>query len=366
MFWILALIRDDSVMRIDERVSKNGKEKHMKKVLLTQRGEPREALHVVETEIPEPTTGQVRVKVLATGVAFADVMMRRGAYFGEPKLPFTPGYDIYGIVDKQGPDASKFHIGQSVVGLTTYYGNAQYVCLDEKSLVPVPQGIDPAEATSLVLNYTTAYQMLHRVAHVKSGEKILIHGAAGGVGTALLQLGKLAGVQMYGTASRGKHPLLEQYGATPIDYKKEDFVKRVLTLPGDGVDAVFDPIGGVHLHQSFKTLRKGGRLVAYGNASAVAQGGNRLTFVIKSLVMAATLQWWSLLPNGKHASLYLERYPKLLQEDLTVLIALLVEGKIKPIIAKRLPLEQIAYANELLETSQVEGKIVLLPNESAV
>ena len=338
----------------------------MKKVLLTQKGEPQEALHVVETEIPEPTTGQVRVKVLASGVAFADVMMRRGTYVGVPKMPFTPGYDICGIVDKQGPGASKFHIGQSVIALIVYQGNAQYVCLDEKSLVPVPQGVDPAEATSLVLNYITAYQMLHRVAQVKPGERILIHGAAGGVGTALLQLGKLAGVQMYGTASRTKHPLLEQYGATPIDYKAEDFVKRILTLTGDGVDAVFDPIGGVHLRQSFKTLRKGGRLVAYGVSSAVTPGSNMAKFLAQSLAMVGLIQWLSLLPNGKRASLYqIADHPEWLQEDLEVLLALLAEGKIKPVIAQRLPLEQIAYAHELLEKSQVEGKIVLLPNEES-
>ena len=339
----------------------------MKKVLLTQKGEPQEALHVVETEIPEPTTGQVRIKVLASGVAFADVMMRRGTYVGVPKMPFTPGYDICGVVDKQGPGASKFHIGQSVVALTVYQGNAQYVCLDEKILVPVPEGVDPAEATSIVLNYITAYQMLHRVAQVKPGERILIHGAAGGVGTALLQLGKLAGVQMYGTASRTKHQLLEQYGATPIDYKAEDFVKRILTLTGDGIDAVFDPIGGVHLRQSFKTLRKGGRLVAYGVSSAVTQGSNMAKFLAQSLAMVGLIQWWSLLPNGKHASLYqIAQHPEWLQEDLAILLALLAEGKIKPVIAQRLPLEQIAYAHELLETSQVEGKIVMLPNESAV
>ncbi len=339
----------------------------MKQVLLTQKGEPQEALHVVEAALPEPEAGQVRVKVLASGVAFADVMMRHGTYLGMLKMPFTPGYDICGTVDKQGPGASKYRIGQSVVALTVYSGNAQYVCLDEKRLVPVPEGVDPAEATSLVLNYITAYQMLHRVAKVKPGEKILIHGAAGGVGTALLQLGQLAGMQMYGTASRAKHPLLERYGAISIDYKADDFVKRILTLTGDGVDAVFDPIGGAHLSQSFKTLRKGGRLVAYGVSSVVAQGGNMATFLVQSLIMLGRLQWWSLRPNGKRASLYqIAQHPEWLQEDLAKLLALLVEGKIKPIIAQRLPLEQIAYAHELLETSQVEGKIVLIPNESVV
>ena len=141
----------------------------MKKVLLTQKGEPREALNVVETALPEPMAGQVRVKVLASGIAFADVMMRRGTYVGAPKMPFTPGYDLCGIVDKQGLGVSMFGLGQSVAALTVYNGNAQYVCLDEKRLVLVPQGVDPAEATSIVLNYISAYQMLHRIAQVKPG-----------------------------------------------------------------------------------------------------------------------------------------------------------------------------------------------------
>jgi NADPH:quinone reductase-like Zn-dependent oxidoreductase len=339
----------------------------MKQVLITQKGEPREALRVVETEIPEPTAGQVRVQVLASGIGFADVMMRRGLYIDTPKMPFTPGYDICGIVDKHGSGTSEFRLGQRVAALTVYNGNAQYICLDEKSLVPVPQGLDPAEVTSIVLNYTSAYQMLHRIARVKPGAKILIHGAAGGVGTAFLQLGKVAGLHMYGTASRAKHPLIEQLGATPIDYREEDFVKRILTLTGDGVDAVFDPIGGAHLRQSFKTLRKGGRLVAYGLSSVVTHGGNlAVTFIGQSIEM----WWWSLLPNSKKASFYdigkggiMTQHPEWIQEDLATLLTLLAEGKIKPVIAERLSLGQVAYAHEQLETSQVEGKIVLLPNE---
>ena len=159
---------------------------------------------------------------------------------------------------------------------------------------------------------------------------------------------------------------MEQPLAQNTHYSAEDFEKRIMTLTGDGVDAVFDPIGGAHLRQSFKTLRKGGRLVAYGASSAVTQGGNMAIFLVHSLVMAGSIQWWSLLPNGKHASLYLiAQHSEWLQEDLTILLALLAEGKIKPVIAERLPLDQVAYAHELLETSQVEGKIVLLPNENA-
>ncbi len=135
--------------------------------------------------------------------------------------------------------------------------------MPENLLVPVPDGLDTAKTVSLVLNYLTAHRMLHRSAQVKRGERILVHGAAGGVGTALLQLGKEAGLEMYGTASKGKHELVSSPGALPIDYRSEDFVERICSLTGDGVDAVFDGIGGKNLSRSYSTLRKGGAIVKF-------------------------------------------------------------------------------------------------------
>src|SRR5947209_16233220 len=234
-----------------------------KRIIITHPGGP-EVLQVVEDDVVEPQPGMVRVKVLTAGVAFADVALRRGTYPKQASGPVTPGYDIVGVVDKIGADVTGFTPGQRVAALTGMGGYTEYICLPHTELVPVPDELDPAEAVSLVLNYVTAYQLLHRIAKVKPGERILIHGAAGGVGTALLQLGKLSNLEMYGTASSSKQALISALGGTPIDYQHEDFVERVQSLTGDGVDVVFDAVGGENLERSYHTLRVGGRLVGYG------------------------------------------------------------------------------------------------------
>lgn len=334
-----------------------------KHVVLPRTGGPT-VLQVVEDELPEPGTNEVRVKILAAGVSFSEVLMRHGQYPGAPPMPFTPGYDMVGVVEKRGPGVSAFEVGQTVAALTVYGGSSQYICLPEKELVPVPPGVDPAEATSLVLSYVSAYQMLHRIAQVKRGESILVHGAAGGVGIAFLQLGKLAGLHLYGTASKGKQARVSSLGATPIDYTTEDFVERIFILTGDGVDAVFDPIGGTHLNRSFQTLRKGGRLVAYGFYSVVKQGGNALLDVVSQYLR---LMLWNAAPNGKKATFYSitgvkKKHPEWFREDLATLFDLLAKGQIKPIIAARFPLEDVVRAHELLENGEVQGKIVLIPN----
>lgn len=334
-------------------------------ILLTRFGEPNDAFKMVQDELPEPSEGQVRVKILATGVAYADVMMRRGVNPETPRLPFTPGYDMVGVIDAIGPGVQAFSPGQMVAALTTVGSYSQYICISTEFLVVVPEGVDPIEASCLPLNYLTAYQMLHRIAKVKSGQSILVYGAAGGVGTALLQLGKLVGLQVYGTASSSKQELVTQLGATFLDYKKEDVVARVRALTGGGVDVVFDGIGGAHLTQSFQTLRRGGLLVSYGLSSIPADinlTGAIIRSMIPHVLRVAVL---SALPNGKRVALggIQKKYPEWIREDLGVLLELLSQGKIAPIIGKRFPLQEVATAHELLEHGQVQGKLVLLPNE---
>lgn len=339
-------------------------EMKQKQVLLTGVGGP-EVLEVVEREVPQPGPGGVRVKVLASGVAFADVLMRRGKYPGVPKPPFTPGYDIVGEVEELGAGVAGVEVGARVAALTQIGGNAQRAVVPAEELVPVPDGVDAAEAASLTLNYVTAYQMLYRVARMQPGERILVHGAAGGVGTAMLQLGRLQGLEVYGTASAGKHELVSGLGATPIDYKAEDFVQSIRALTGSGVDAVFDPIGGGHLARSWRTLRRGGRLVGYGMAAALGTGGPATAGILAGTVGRVAL--WDALPNGKKANFYVilgfkKKHPEAFREDLSLLLGLLAEGKIRPVVAERLPLEEIALAHTLMENSGTRGKILLLPN----
>jgi NADPH:quinone reductase-like Zn-dependent oxidoreductase len=336
-----------------------------------------DALQVVEEECPEPMNGEVRVRVLAAGVALPDLMAREGIHPETPPVPFTPGWDLVGIVDKLGDSISRVESGQLVAAMPIHGAYAEFVCLRQDELVPVPSGLDTAEAVSLILNYVTAYQMMHRSAHVKPDQRVLIHGAAGGVGTALLQLGRLAGLEMYGTCSSRGLSTVSGLGGIPIDYRSQDFVKEIRRLTSDGVDAVFDPIGGSHLWNSRKTLRPGGRVVGYGNTTSLRGEGlatnrpgrrNRLHGIpIYALYIAGG---W-LLPGRKRVVPYsiqtLKRLrPTLFRQDLIALLDLLQQKKINPLIAQRLPLVEARYAHELLGMGGVIGKIVLVRDEYSI
>jgi NADPH2:quinone reductase len=253
-------------------------------------------------------------------------------------------------------------------------GYADYICLRPEQLVAVPPGLDPAQAVAVVLNYMTAYQMLHRCAQVQSGQRVLIHAAAGGIGTALLQLGRLAALTMYGTASHRSHETVAALGGIPIDYKHADFVAEISRLTDDGVDAVFDGIGGTHVWRSFRTLRKGGAVVAYGLTSSLRHGrvasGPRHRFRGLSRIGLYKLAARCLL-GGRRIRIYsiqrrMWRHPDWFREDLTALFELLRRGKVTPMIAARIPLAEAKRAHELLAGGSAPGKIVLLCGEQAV
>jgi len=342
------------------------------RIVVNHYGGPEE-LRLVEEECPEPKQGQARVRVQAAGVALPDVLMREGVHPETPRLPFTPGWDLVGVVDKLGDGVSGIEPGQKVAALPIYGAYAEFVCLPQNELVPVPVGLDAAEAVSLVLNYVTAYQMLHHSAEVKPGQRVLIHGASGGVGTALLQLGRLAGLEMYGTCSAQGALAVFDMGAVPIDYREEDFVQEIHRLTGDGVDVVFDGIGGTHIWRSRKALRPSGRVVAYGLTASLHEGRlasgrpgrrNRLHGIpIFVLYIAGGL----FLPGRKRVVPYsiqwLKRFkPALFRRNLMTLFDLLKQGKIRPLIARRFPLAEARQAHELLGKGGVTGKIVLVNN----
>src|SRR6476659_5093608 len=203
------------------------------RIIVSHYGGPEELL-VVEEECPEPRRGEVRLRVLTAGVSLPDVMMREGIHPETPPLPFTLGWDLVGVVDRLGEGVSGVEPGQIVAALHIFGAYAEYDCLPARAVVPVPPGLDPGEAVSLVLNYVTAYQMLHRSAKVRAGQRVLIHGASGGVGTALLQLGHLAGLETYGTCSSRTAPAVSYLGGVPIDYQHQDFAKEVHRLTSGG------------------------------------------------------------------------------------------------------------------------------------
>lgn len=342
-----------------------------RRVIVEHYGGP-EVLEVIEEECPQPGPGQVRVKVLAAGVSLPDVMMREGIHPEKPRLPFTPGWDLVGIVDAVGPGVTGIATGRTVAALPITGAYAEYVCLPEGELFPLPAGLDPTEAVSLGLNYVTAWQMLHRVAHVRSGERVLVHGGSGGVGTALLQLGRLADLELYATCSGKGASTVKELGAVPIDYALQDFVEVMHGLRGGGADVVLDSLGGAHIWRSRAALRAGGRVVAYGLTGSLREGratagsGHRLRmFATFGGLIAAS---W-LLPGRKRILPYsiqwLKRHrPAWLREDFPALVELLRNGRIHPIVAERFALTEARKAHELLGTGKVVGKIVLVTGET--
>jgi NADPH2:quinone reductase len=346
------------------------------RIIVAHYGGPEE-LRVVEEECPEPTPGEVRVRVLTAGVSLPDVMMREGIHPETPRVPFTPGWDLVGVVDRLGDGVSGIKPGEIVAALPISGAYAELVCLPQSELVRTPSGLDAAEAVSVILNYVTAYQMLHRSAKVKAGQRVLIHGAAGGVGSALMQLGRLAGLEMYGTCSARGAAAVSELGGTPIDYRQQDFVSEILRLTRDGVDVVFDGIGGKHIWRSRRALRSGGRVIAYGLTGSLhagrlasGQGGRRRRFRAIAIFALYIAGGW-LFPGRKRVVPYSIQWlkrarPAMFREDLIALFDLLQQEKIKPLLARRFPLVEARQAHELLGNGGVTGKIVLVCDGKSV
>jgi NADPH:quinone reductase-like Zn-dependent oxidoreductase len=357
----------------------------MKRVVVDHYGGP-EVVTVVEDSVPQPGPGEVRVRVLAAGVSFTDSQLRSGTYLGVPKPPFTPGYELVGVVEELGPGCSRLKVGERIGALTVWGADAERVCVREEDAVEVPEDLDPAEVLSLVFTYMTAYQVLHRVAKVQKGETMLVHGAAGRVGVAALELGAAAGLQMLGTCSARDFAAVEALGAVPIDYRNEDFLARVRELPEKGVDVVVDGLGGPLALRGFRALRPGGRLVVFGAYATLVNGRKSRRAWIEWYASNAALALWTVVSPRRHVSAYKiqklheghqvlpvsgrrdalpvgggPRYPQWFSEDFQALLELLCEGKIHPIVAERLPLTEARRAHELLESAASKGKLVLVP-----
>ena len=327
-------------------------------IVMPRLGGP-EVLRVHERGLSSPAAGMATVRVEATGVSFAEVQMLKGRYFNQPKFPFVPGYDLVGRVENVGEDVDEGLLGKRVAALTETGAWADKVAVDAGTLVIVPDGLAPADAVAAVTNGVTAWQMLHRAAGVRCGQTVVVHGASGGVGTLLVQLARVAGAEVIGTASASKHAEVRALGAVPIDYRTEDVPRRVREISPEGVDAVLDHVGGPGLVDSWRMLRRGGALVSYGSASTLKGSGHRLR---PYLPIFGRVLLWNALPNGKRATFYyVKRWPEHFQADLSAVLSLLAEGKIEARVAKRLPLERASEALGLLASGKVSGKIVLVP-----
>jgi NADPH:quinone reductase-like Zn-dependent oxidoreductase len=337
------------------------------KVTITKRGAP-SVLSFVKADKPTPQANEVCIKVSTAGVAFADTLLREGAYPGFKAKGTTPGYDVVGTVETVGSKVKDFHVGDKVVALTEVGGYAHFCTAPEHRVAHCPKDLDDAETVAMVLNYVTAYQMLTHVTRVKSGDTILIHGAAGGVGTALIQLCQTIGdIKLYGTASNTKHATLIAMGVIPIDYRSENFVEVIRQLQPQGIDVVFDAVGGKNWKQSYRTLRAGGMLVAYGFSSITKNGRFHFPSAIKSLANAPFPGLLKVLNDtrsvmGYNIRTFTGSRPEAFQHDMAVLLSMLRAKQVKPVIGKVLPLSRAQEAHELLAANAVEGKIVLQVN----
>lgn len=320
-----------------------------------------ESLRVQSADVPEPPPGQVRIRVEAAGVSYGDLLFQRGVVPGGPKPPFTPGCDVTGVVDSIGAGVTGLEPAQRVTALVVSGGYSTLLNVPAERLVPVPDGLDPVKVASVALNYFIAYQMLHRIARVGSGQRILVHGASGGVGLAFLQLaGSIGGVQVWGTCSAGNADLVRAAGATPIDYRNADFA-RVIRAAGGGLHAVFDHIGGTHFWRSYGLLRRGGYLVAYGQNAALRNG--RPNMLVGAVGFLGGIAAPKLLPDGRTTVFYnawlLEKtQPSAYREDLAQILALLSADKIAPRSVNVLPLRHAREAFQSLEKGAA-GKLVL-------
>jgi NADPH:quinone reductase-like Zn-dependent oxidoreductase len=335
---------------------------HNRVVQVRRFGSPDE-LEVVDAPLPAAGPGEVRVRVLASSVEYTDVTIRRHLYpwvFRRP--PFVMGYDVVGEIDQLGEGVRGLQLRDRVADMTVVGSNAAYRTLRANRVIRVPTGLDPAEAATMILSWTTAYQLLHRAARVQRGQRVLVQGAAGAVGLALLTLGKMAGLELWGTARGEQAPLIRELGATPIDYQREDFTRA---LPG-GFDVVFDGIGEDGYRRSFAALKRGGLLCAYGYTAGV-QAQRR---IFTMLMWVARLYLWRWLPGGKRTRAYSINvmralHPAWFREDLEQLFGLLATRAIRPRVAERISFEEVAEAHRRLEAGGLAGKLVLCPDLSS-
>lgn len=322
-----------------------------------------EVIEIVEHDLRPPAANEVRIKILAASVSRPDISVRRGEalYTGTPlgqKLPFTPGYAVIGEVDAVGDGVNRVRVGQRVGVLTVIGGYTEMLYWRADRLIPVPADVDPAAAVTLILNYIVAYQAMHRVVKAKPAEKALIIGASGGIGTALLQLGKLAGLEMYAIASKSKHAVLAEYGATPIDYRSQDFAETIRQAEPEGLDMVVDGMMRLEMMQrALLLLRRGGRMACFGEPASRPELMRILGLTLRTNLL-----------GGKSLSLYgTSTYflfdQKSYLDDWATLFKLLGEGKIAPVIAAKFPILEAARGNALLESGQVTGNVVLVAPE---
>ncbi len=314
-------------------------------------GEPSKVLNLVEAEVPIAGPGQVVVEVLASAANFPDVLMCRGLYQVKPELPFTPGVELCGRVTARGEDVTEFVIGDRVVGgsVLPYGGFGEYAVMDVAQTFSAPPELDDAEASSLFIGYQTGWFGLHRRAKLKAGETLLVHAAAGGVGSAAIQLGKAAGARVIGVVGGpAKADVARELGAdVVIDRHEQDFVEVVKAETGGrGADVIYDPVGGDTYQRSTKCIAFEGRILIVGFAGGEIQSAALNHALIKNYSIV-----------GLHWGLYNKYDPASVAECHRDLLRLCAEGAIKPLVSERLALAEVADGVQRLADGVTVGRV---------
>lgn len=302
---------------------------------------------------------KIRVKIKYSGVGFADVMAVRGGYPLAPKRPFAPGYEFYGIIEEITTENNNLSPGQRVAGMLPHMnGYREYIDLDPKWVIPVPDEVSDEDAAIIPLNYLTALALIKKKANLQKGDSFLIHGAAGGVGTATLELARELGIQAYGTASKEKHHLVEKLGGIPIDYKNTDWVSEIKKHKPMGLNAVFDAFGGESLEKSWKVVAKKGILVSYGFSPTINGGFGPMLKGLFSLLLK------KIIPNGKQIDVcgtpgIIENDPAWYQKSMDLLFDLAKNNKLSPQLHGIYPWNKVEDAHQAIIDRKVRGKILL-------
>ena len=331
----------------------------MRQVWIARKGGP-EVLEVREAAEPQPKAGEVRIRVRAAGVNFADVMAREGLYADAPKLPCVMGYEVAGEIDL--PAA---RVGEKVIATCKFGGQSEVVCVDERMVLPLPQGLSFAEGASIPVVWLTAWHMLVELANVRRGQTVLIHAAAGGVGTAALQICKKLGARTIGTASPGKHDRLRSMGLDhAVDYRNADFVKETLELTGGrGVDVALDPLG--EFKRSFRCLAPTGKLMMYGASGVLPGESFNPLAIVRALAKMPFFHPLKLLPDNKGVfGINLGRLwgeTELLGGELREILKGFAAGDFKAIVDLEVPFAEARKSHERLQSRQSFGKVVLVP-----
>lgn len=340
----------------------------MKAIWITKYGGP-EVLQVREAEDPDPGAGEVRLRVRAAGLNFAEVMARKNLYPDAPKAPMVVGYEAAGVVDALGEGVSEPAVGTRVLCAARFGAHADTLCVPAEMTFEIPDELGFEQAAAIPVNYLTAWHLLFEVARVRSGDRVLVHMAAGGVGTAVLQLCRtVEGLTTFGTASAGKHDYVREHGCDhSIDYRSVDYAGEVRRLTGGrGVHFVFDPLGGRDWKKGYDLLEPAGLLVAFGFANMSGGSKRSMLHVVRELAGVPFHTPMGLMSDNRGLAGvnmgHLFGEVELLRGELAGVMEQVHAGRIRPHVHEAVPFSRAADAHRLLEEGRNLGKVVLVPD----